>query len=83
MDYLREKNIRQFIHKVRSCASSSVLPLQPLSPQPQPLVTRLGCLHAPHPFLDVSYGFCCAGTHLPRVAPPAACSSVHPALAQP
>lgn len=61
--------------------------LCPSSPAPVPsaLGARawLHCLRAPHPFLDASCGCCCSGTHVPRVAPPAACGSAHPALTQP
>lgn len=60
--------------------------LCPSSPAPVPSAPAFGdraCLRAPHPFLDASCGCCHAGTHMPRVAPPAACGSVHPALAQP
>lgn len=91
MDYLREKNIRQFIHKVRSWVrqgSALCFVLCRSSPAPVPSAPAfgdgawLGCLCVPHPFLDASCGCCLTGTHMPRVAPLAACSSVQPALAQ-
>lgn len=65
MDTLTEKNIRQFIHKVRSWGCARVCSvLQSLSflPRPDPLSPTLGdcvwlgCLCTPYRFLENYYG---------------------------
>lgn len=69
MDYLREKNIRQFIHKVRRCG-------RPGAPQPQPVLTLPGwvaCVPRT-PSLMLPLGAA-------MLAP--TCPGLHPALGQP